>query len=862
MRFRGLRVVALLSALALTSCAGALTWMAYRHDPRGPQTAGTIELPGLTAAVEVIRDKWGIPHIFAEHELDLIRTMGYVQAQDRLFQMDAMRRAVNGHLAEVVGDRPLQKSYCFGARSIREQDIGMRILGFEHLATLAAELLPPYSKAMLEAYAQGVNAYIAQNTGRLPVEFGLLGYEPALWEPKDTIALQRFLGWMLSTNARTELLQAAADAVLGPEKAAMLLPAFQDAKSPRILPDYKFPFKRPSLAFDPKPLAPLDKKQVSLATVYRMLDIAVASDDAEASNNWVVSGARAAKGKPILANDPHLPHMVPSVFHLIHLSGDGFDAIGASFPGVPLIVLGHNRHVAWAATNNQADVQDFYLHNVDANHPDRYMRGDTWEDFVQREETINVKEGPAMRPEKFVVRVSRFGPVVTDLFARDRASNVLSLRWTGMDFLPNPEAFWALEKAATPAERQAIVDKYRGNGRGDDTEAFRLVNRSASCDEYFRAMSLFGCPRQNWICGDDAGHIGYAAAGFVPVRNHGNGRRFARAWKDEGRWTAFIPYEELPQRRDPRSGFIATANNITMDLDAYPYPWAYQYAGRYRAERIVALLAAEPKADAATMKRIQGDVHSNMGEEFAPWFIAAAKGDESLTDARIVLEQWDREAAADSAGAALFYAAMDELLHKLLAEHLGPDLYKAFVNCNQAGYAALQIAADKNSYFHSLPRSKATGAWDLTYRRALSAAYARLQREYGADPKKWRWGEMHRLTIAHPLGGEAKIAASLNIGPTEASGATDTVWASHFEMGDGGFTPRSGPAYRHIVDLASPERSWIVLDTGEWGQPLTEHYADLHELWQRNDLAPGLLNRADIEENVGGSLILEPAKLP
>jgi penicillin amidase len=867
---RVFRVAALILLVALaTSCA----WLAYRHDPRGPQVAGSLELPGLTAAVEVIRDKWGIPHVFAQNELDLMRAMGYVHAQDRLFQMDIMRRVVNGRLSEIVGDQPLAKTYVFGGHSTREQDIGMRIIGFEHTATIAAEVLPAESMALLDAYAEGVNAYILQNSDNLPIEFTLIGYEPSPWEPKDTIALQRFLGWMLSTNARVELLQAAADQVLGVDKAAQLLPAYQDSRGPRILPDYKFPFKKPSLKFDARPIAPLDEKTLTLGTLYRLLDIAPApeatAETTDASNNWVVSGARAVRGKPILANDPHLPHLAPSVFHLIHLSGAGYDTIGASFPGVPLVILGHNRHVAWAATNNQADVEDFYVHKIDEAHPERYLYGDTWEDFVQRDETVSVKDGGAQRPETFTVRVSRFGPVVTDLFARDRTVDAVSLRWTGMDITANPDAFWAMEKAKTPEERQAIAAKYLGSGRGLDTVAFRQVNRAASCDDYFKAMSYFGCPRQNWICGDDAGHIGYVAAGFVPVRNRGDGRRIARAWKDEGRWTAFIPFEELPQRRDPRSGFIATANNITMDLDAYPYPWAYNYSPRYRAERIVALLTAPvgaqqaaPLLDDAAMKRIQGDIHSNMAEEFVPLFTAAAKSDEALTDARLVLERWDRQAAADSPGAALFYTAMDELVRKLLRDHLGPDLYNAYVNTSQASYAALQLAADKKSIFHSLPKSKQVGTWDLTYRRALSAAYASLQRDYGADPQKWRWGQLHELTNAHPLGGKKALASSVNLGPNEQGGACDTVWASFFDLGADNFTPRSGPAYRHIVDLAAPERSWIVLDTGEWGQPLTEHYGDLHELWQRNDLAPGLLNRADIEENVSGTLTLEPAKMP
>jgi penicillin amidase len=857
------RLMVTLLALAATSCAGAMTWMAYRHDPRGPQTAGTVELPGLSAAAEVLRDKWGIPHVFASSELDLMRAMGYVHAQDRLFQMDIIRRTVRGELSEIFGDRPMEGAVPYGAKTMLEHDAGMRILGFGQGAEIFLEIAPPETKALLDAYAQGVNAYIAQHQGDLPVEFGLIGYEPRLWKPDDTIAMERFIGWLLATNAPLELIQAAADVVLGPEKGARLLPPADDGRDPRILPDYRFPAKKPSIAFDPKPLAPLDKTQLSLSSLYRLLNVGNGqAQNVDASNNWVVSGARSVSGKPILANDPHLPHLAPSIFHLIHLSGDGYDTIGASFPGIPMVILGHNRHVAWAATNNQADVQDLYLHKVDPARPSRYLYRDKWEDFVERDETIYVKEGHGRRVVKFTVRTSRFGPVISDVYAKDRGGDVVSLRWTGMDIMGDPDAYWALQNAPTAEARQAVAAKYWGDGRGDDMHAFRQVNRAGDCDEYFKAMSRFGTPRQNWLCADDAGHIGYAVAGFVPVRNRGDGLRIARAWLDEGRWIAFVPYAEIPQRRNPKSGYILSANNVTMDLDAYPYPWAYHYSTPYRAMRIKELLTAEPKVDAAVMKRIQGDRASKMAADFVPLFVQAAKDDEALTDARVLLDRWDKNATEDSAGAALFYVAMHELVRKIFADELGPDLYAACTATDQTVGPMLQIARDKKHPFHDSVKSPSAEKWAVTYRRALSAAYARLQRELGADPQAWKWGALHTMTSRHPLGSEKAIAASVNIGPHPHGGGPDTVWVAGFRVGHGDVRADEGPAYRHIVDLADPAHAWVVLDTGNWGQPLTKSYTDLHDLWRQNLLAQALLNRADIEEQILGVLTLEPAQLP
>lgn len=860
---RGLRMLSLLlMTLLLTSCAGALTWMAYRSDPRGPQTAGIAELPGLGAPVEVLRDKWAIPHIFAQNETDLMRAIGYVHAQDRLFEMDLFRRIITGRLAEIVGDRPLDTGLAFGAKTTREQDLGMRILGFAQTAEMYVELADPEQLAMLRAYADGVNAYLAEYRDDLPVEFGLIGYQPELWKPTDTIALQRMLGWMLSTNARLELMRAAGDQLIGFKRTEELLPIYRHDWAPRILPNYRFPLKKPSLPFDPTPVKPLRPADLSLETIMALL-LPQGAENTDASNNWAVGGSRTVSGKPILSNDPHLPHLAPGIFHLAHLSGGGYDVIGATFPGVPMVILGHNRHVAWAATNNQGDVQDFYLHKLDPGRPERYLVGDSWEDFVTRDEIVYIKEGATKRPETIQVRVSRFGPVVTDLMATDRTREVISLRWSGMDIMGHPDAYWELYNAKTPEQRRAVADRYWSDRRGDDMAVYRNINRDVkTCTEYYAAMARFGTPRQNWVCADTAGHIGYAAAGLVPVRNTGDGRRINRAWQNEGRWTAFVPFKEIPQRMDPKNDFFVSANNATTDLSAYPYPWAYQYVGGYRAARIIEMIESQPEIDAAYISRMQADVHSKSAEQFVPLFVEAAKRDAALTDARIVLERWDRQAAPDSPGAALFYVAMDQLTRELLLDDLGPDLFSAFTHTHLTNGIAAALARDKHSVFHDAAGSKVVDEWDLTYRRALSAAFAKLQRDLGPDATLWRWGDVHTLTLSHALGGEAALATSVNIGPFPIGGASDTVWASFFNLGSGDFATNAGPAYRHIVDMADPARSWLVLDSGNWGWPLTEHYDDMNKMWRQNELARGLMDRADIEENILGVLVLEPAKLP
>ena len=852
---------ALVLAAALASCAGALTWMAYRHDPHGPAAAGRLELPGLTQRVEVIRDRWGIPHLFAQNESDLMRAMGYVQAQDRLFQMDMLRRVVEGHLSEIVGERPLETAFSWGGRTTVEQDLGMRILGFEHNASIIVELMPPDQLELFEAYAQGVNAYLSQNRDNLPVEFRLLDYEPEPWRVIDSVALSRMVGWQLRTNDGYELLRAASDIILGEGGANRLLP-LSAPHGPFIIPNYRFSLKKPSLAIHPQPLKELEKDQLSTNTIFKLFSLAT-SNDPEASNNWVVNGSKAVRGQPILANDPHLPHLAPSFFHLIHLSGAGYDTIGAALPGVPFVILGHNRHLAWAVTNCQADVADFYLHNVDPQHPERYLWGDTWEDFVVREEVVQVKEGSSQRPERIMVRVSRFGPVVTDLINKQQSRDVLALRWTGQDFLSHPDAYWELEKAATPEERVEVGRRYRKDNRGNDSIALREINLGQSCDDLFRALARYGNPRQNWICGDDGGNIGYVAAGLVPVRETGDGSRIARAWKNEGRWLGFIPFNELPQERNPQRGYIVTANNQTLDATKYPYPWASHYAPGYRAMRIEQMLNERAKLDAADMARMQGDRRSLLADDLVPLFIEAARQDEALTDARLMLERWNRVAEPDSAGAAVFYTAYDLLVRMVVEDETGPDLFNAMTRYHYTWEPLLEIVKDKKSPFHNSVRSKGKESWDISYRRALSAAYAQLQITLGPDPGVWTWGKLHAVTCKHMLGGQKGLAEAVNVGPYSNGGGPDTVWQEFFYPGSGSYATRGGPVFRHVVDMAAPAKSWLVLDTGNWGQPLTRHYSDLHrDYWRHSELAPGYLDREDIEAAVEGVLMLEPVALP
>lgn len=842
----------------LCSCQAMSVWIKYSSDPQPPLTGGIASLPALEAQVEVLRDQWAIPHIFAENKTDLMRATGYVHAQDRLFQMDMLRRLTTGYLAEVIGDRPLDTPLAYGARTILEQDKGMRILGFGHIARLYLELTSPQTRELLNAYAEGVNAYIESHLDQLPVEFGLLGYRPRAWTPADSVSLQFMLGWGLATNGRVEAMRAAADKIMGSEKSEKVLPIFDYANNVYILPDYQFPLSEPSVAHDPSPLAPLDAGDLALPTLYRLLG-RQSAENTEASNNWVVAGSRSESGKPILSNDPHLSHMSPGIFHLMHLKAGDLDVIGASLPGLPLVVLGHNRHTAWAATNNQGDMQDLYLHKVDAEKPDCYRYLDGCEAFVTRRESITVKTDRGFRVESLQVRTTRFGPVISDLFGSDPSKEVISIRWTGQDFLDSPAAYWELERATDAAGRLEVSQKYRTEGRGDSMKAYLAVNLSSSCEDYYKAMKSYGMPRQNWICADTAGHIGYAAAGLMPVRKNGDGRRIARAWMDEGRWIAWIPYDEIPRRMDPESGYIVSANNATFKNGSYPYPWSGHYNMGHRARRIVELVTSKPQLNVTDMQKIQTDVYSKLADDFILLFVEFGIMDPSLEKAIALLSDWDKSAAFNSSGAAMFYTAMSELVRVILLDDLGEDLFSAYVETHLTNGMPLAIALDPNSPFHDDIRTSTGETQADSFNTALANAYDNLEKWLGKDQYKWRWGKLHTLNMKHPLGSEKLIAEALNIGPIQHGGGTDTIWAAFFYMGQNRFSTLGGPVLRHIVDMNQPERSLLVTDSGQWGKPLTEHYDSMFNLWRKGQMAEGLMNREDIEAVLSGKLVLRAA---
>ena len=525
------------AALAVPLATGSCSWFSL------PSYEGVETVPGLDAPVEIVRDAHAIPHIYAQSPEDGAFAMGYVHAQDRLWQLEMQRRTGQARLSEVVGEAAV------------ETDRFLRTLGLYRVAERNFERLDSDVRAFYEAYAAGVNAWLATRSGLLPLEFQLLGHEPEPWRPADSLVWLKMMAWDLSDNYRDELMRARlADRM---DRAQLQDLWAQHPDDPPPGPHAGAP------AFQP---AGID---------FAALGEAAPAERASGlgSNAWVVAGQRTESGMPLLANDPHLGLEVPSVWYLAHISVPEFEIVGATLPGVPVPVLGRNRNLAWGFTNAGSDVQDLFIERIDPEDPARYLTPEGSLPFTVRTETIQVRGGD---PVELTIRETRHGPVISDLLDEDaeflEAGHVLAFSWTALD--EDDLSAQAVVRATTAADGEGFVE----------------------------ALRDLAVPQQNIVFADRDGNIGYVVPGRVPVRASGQGHMPVPGWTGAHDWVDRVPYEALPRASNPASGRIVTANNRMVPPD-YPHYLTDDWTAPYRAQRIEALLDARPRHDVEASRR-------------------------------------------------------------------------------------------------------------------------------------------------------------------------------------------------------------------------------------------------------------------
>ena len=800
---RLLRIASVVVVVVALAAGGAILWL------RGslPMIEGTVELAGIEAPVEIIRDREGVPHIFAGTTEDAYFGLGFAHAQDRLWQMEMSRRIGAGRLSELSGAATL------------DIDKFMRVLGVYRYAERTYAKLDPESQRILDSYAAGVNAFLETRSGPLPPEFAVFGLwgavrggrsvQPEPWRAADSIVWIKMLAWTLSGNWYSEIQRARMAVEMPASRIAEFFPPYPgDAPVgvAEMLPSYRD--------------LPLDK-MAALAPDLR--------SEGNGSNNWVLAGKRTATGKPLLANDPHLGLSAPAIWYFAHLNAPGLNVIGATLPGVPAVILGRNDQIAWGFTNTGSDVQDLFIERITAGQPGSYDTPDGPRPFEVRTEIIEVAGEDTVEIE---VRTSRHGPVISDAFAHAAElvteGHVLALAWTAL--------------------------------RDDDLtlQSGHKIATARNWNEFVTGLRDFHVPQQNIVYADVYGNIGMFVPGLVPVRKPGNqvmGMMPVPGWDAAYDWDGFIPYEDLPLDFNPRSGVIFTANHKIIP-DAYPYFLTFEWEAPYRARRIDELLSARSKHSVESFKAMQSDVVSLMARDFLPLLLAPEPASERARSAREMLSSWDGTMAAENPEPLIFTAWIRELTRLVYADELG-ELFDR--NWGLRAPFMFNVLSAQTYWCENSGTEGVETCEDLIA-LALDLALADLDARYGAEPEHWRWGDAHYALSSHRPFGRIPVLRRLFDIRLPAPGGEYTVnrGGHRIKNEQAPFAEVHGPSLRAIYTLDDLDRSLFIYSTGQSGNVLAANYANLAERWRNGEYAPMMTERGAIERGQSGTLVLAP----
>jgi penicillin amidase len=860
-------------AVVLVVVLGAVVVLVTTITGRGlPQTSGTIRIDGLHAPVSVIRDEAGIIQIRADDPHDLFLAQGFVHAQERMWQMEVWRHISAGRLSELFGEGSL------------DTDRFIRTLGWRQAAQRDLDAMPDDVRDGLDWYADGVNAWLDDHGGSLGPSFMIAGllaggsYTPEPWTALDSGAWQKVQAWDLGGNMDQEIFRLLADARLGSsDKTDELFPAY-DPEAPVITPSGLIGSGGTSAAGTvgdtgraPDPAspgttgAPIALSPETAAAWHDLADLGgqalalagldgatgLVGDHGIGSNNWVVSGAKSATGGALLANDPHLGFSMPSVWimnglHCRQVSeACPFDVTGVSFPGFPAVVLGHNAHIAWGATNAGPDVQDLFRETIDPEDPTHYVFEGESIPFDVRTETIKVAGGDEVTID---IRSTRHGPILNDVNPRLEGEAPIALRWTSL------------------AEPDGTV-----------TAVFHL-NTAEDFEEFRAALEGYGSPSQNFVYADADGNIGYQFPGLVPVRAGApTGDRIRDGASGEEEWTGYIPFEDLPWQYNPESGFIVSANNAAVDAD-YPYFVADDWDPGYRAQRITDLLTAAPEGSLtpADLRAIEIDTYVLRADKVLPPILASATP--TTADGQLLLERlrgWDRTCGVDSTGCAAYVSTEFVLTRAVFEDELGP-LAKDYIgsgNSWQALIAALQD--DASPWWDDTTTPQPDRARDVIS-DALDRTAVQLRATVG-EPGRWTWGRLHTVNFVEESFGTSGIGPFewyFNSGPRPVQGADGAIFNNYYQTWrafpdpkdpdyvpwglDRLFTVSNGPSYRLTIDMSKVDEGRIVITTGNSGNPFDRHYGDLIDDWATGGTAPLPFSWDAIEASAATTLTLTP----
>ncbi|MGK9369867.1 penicillin acylase family protein [Melioribacter sp. Ez-97] len=786
-----------------------------------PQYDGAVTNNKIDSDVIVYRDSMAVPMIIAKSQEDAAYVLGYLHAQDRLFQMDIARRAGEGKLSEIFGD----KTAPF--------DLMFRTVGIARTASESYKRIDSITGKILIAYSNGVNKFIDEAKGRYPIEFGLLGYEPYKWKPEHSLIIARMMAWELNLSWWSDVAFAHIIQKIGKEKTAELLPGYPE-NAPLIIDDR---FKR--FAEVPLDLIKTDREFRKFIGF---------NGTHIGSNSWVVSGNRSSAGKPIIANDPHLAFSAPGKWYFALIRSKEWNAEGFTLPGLPSVVIGKNRNIAWAMTNVMADDADFYIEQIDTIN-NRYLVDGQWKNLEVVTDSIYIKNKGY---HKFVIRQTHRGPIISGIhpyrLMNKKSENLqISMRWTGNDFT-------------------------------NEMLSSILINRANNWREFSAALKYFNVPGQNFIYADKEGNIGYVCAALLPVRKNASPTLIYDGRTTDNDWKGYVSYDLMPKLFNPENGFIASANNKTVRN--FPYHISNIWEPSSRIERITQLLNSKKLHTPDDFRNYQTDFVSPYAKFVTENLLKAFENvkikDANLALALELLENWDYKMSAGSQTPSIYSAFLFFLIKNTFEDELGPDLIKEYVILANVPYRKIyELLGEENNFlFDDVTTPRLENKNDIL-RKSLVDALSYLETNYGTDPVDWQWGKIHSVTFKHMFHGISSLADKLiDIGPFPIGGDGTTVFNTEYSfvtLFDDGQTEYMnhenpfeiilGPSMRYIYDFANPGYIKFIMPTGQSGNFISPHYRDMTEMWLNGKYRVVPLNENEFEEKSAHKLVMEAAKV-
>jgi penicillin G amidase len=759
-----------------------------------PQYDGEITAHGISDKVEVYGDSLGVPYILANNEDDAAFALGYLHAQERMFQMDLIRRAGAGRLSEILGPKALIFDKLF------------RTVGIEKTSQRITKILKPEVLKLLESYSAGVNQYLKDAKGKYSIEFDVLRYDPYEWKPEDCIIISRMMAWELNISWWTDISFTDLVQKLGEEKVKEILPDW-DENAPYIIP--------PEIKSYPKlrtGLIDIDKNFRNLLGI---------NGTHLGSNNWVVDSSLSVSGKPIIANDPHLGYSAPGRWYTAVIRAGNWNVEGVTIPGIPAVVIGKNQNISWALTNIMLDDADFYIEKLDSSGT-KYLFNNSWKDLTIAEETIKVKDSLDV---KLKIRSTHRGPLISDVHPYsflypdvNLQKTAISMRWVGMETT-------------------------------EEMNSFYLLNRAKNWSEFKEAVSYFSVPGQNFVYADKSGNIGYVFGAKLPKRESTSPTFVFDGTTDKYDWKGYVDRSEIPDLFNPKEKFIASANNKT--LKDFKYHISNLWEPSSRIERIDQLLTSKGKFSSADFMKFQMDQISPYAKMITQYILSAFSDvkitDENLALALELFKDWNYDMNEFSQVPTIYSVFFKYLLKNTFYDEMGEDLYNQFVFVSNVPYRSIEkMLKDKSHPWFDNINTPQIEDRDFIIRKSLVDALSELEKTFGKDITEWQWGKLHTVTHKHPFSGQFPLIDKyIDIGPFPIGGDGTTIFNTEYPFYDAvknypefNHTPFEdvlGPSMRYIFDFSKPDEFYLILTTGESGNVMSKHYRDMTKMWLRGN---------------------------